>query len=68
MQAASVLFNFEMEKAKGEIKKGSRATGTFLAPGSKAVLKIDGQGSTVVGALIAGKEISIKKDAQIASP
>jgi hypothetical protein len=65
VQAANVLFNFEKKKAKGEIKSGSSASGTFLATGQDAELKIEDRGSTVVGALIAGKKVEIKKDAQV---
>jgi len=65
LQPSNVLFNLTKMKATGEIKTGSSASGIFLAPGTDAVLKIEDQGTTVEGTLIAGKEISIKKDAQV---
>ncbi len=65
LQAGNVFFNFVKNDASGEIKSGSIASGLFLAPGDKAKLKLEDPGTTVVGALFAGSEVSINKDARI---
>ena len=65
LQANNVLFNFTKRDAKVEIKSGNSASGIFLAPQKDAMAKIENQGTTVTGAVNAGKEISIKKDAQV---
>ena len=67
LQVGNVLFNFVKRDAQAEIKSGSIASGIFLAPGKDATAKIEHQGTTVMGAVIAGKEISIKKNAQVIS-
>ena len=65
LQPGNVIFSFMKNDASGEIKSGSSAIGIFLAVGDKAKLKIEEAGTTVVGAFIAGEEITIEKDARI---
>ncbi len=65
LQPGNVIFNFLKRDATGEFKSGSNASGIFLASGDSAKLKVEDPGSYVVGILIAGDEVSVKKDAQV---
>ena len=65
LQARNVLFNF-VRKAEGEIKRGSRAAGIFLAPHRRqGKIRIQGNGTLVEGIVIAGREVTIKNNAQV---
>ena len=65
LQASNVLFNLTKQDGIGEIKKGSSASGIFLAAGNDTVFKIEDFDTVVEGTVIAAKEISLKKDAQV---
>lgn len=68
LQAGNVLFNFVKLDATVKISNNSRVTGTILAPQIDATVKIEGPGSYVMGAVMAGKSIAIKEDAMVISP